>query len=199
VTASQPAPAVAGLDDADADVPWEAVAAAVGLLTRRAGGPADIRRSDIAAGCQPGHLVRAMEVIVEAVLHTLAHPDGEAFILQELGLHVADKIGAQMTPRTPPAFGYLHRCRWANDGPAGRCPHAQEFPGVRDVPPFCSGHLAQFEPWVASSAAQRASDASGAAGWIEWARRRAEAVQAVRRLLGERPDGVTRRTPRGRA
>lgn len=78
-----------------------------------------------------------------------------------------------------------HRCHWHVDG-HGRCPNPQQFPGVRDVPPFCAHHLAQVEPWIASRAAQRASQA---VEWIAWARRQAVAVDGIRRMLGERAGG----------
>jgi hypothetical protein len=75
------------------------------------------------------------------------------------------------------------RCRWCTDGPGARCPDPQAFPGMRDVPPFCTVHLAALEPWIAA----RAAHAAALPGqWIEWARRRAAAVQGVRQLLGDR-------------
>ncbi len=74
-----------------------------------------------------------------------------------------------------------HRCRWCNDGPDGRCPHPQAFPGMADVPPFCTHHLAALEPWIAARAARRAA---GARQWIEWARRRAQDTEETLRALG---------------
>ena len=87
-----------------------------------------------------------------------------------------------------------HRCRWCNDAPAGRCPHAQAFPAVAGVPPFCLTHLAVIEPWATARA--RLS-ASGAPAWIDWARRNAADAQAARTMLGERP--ATRRGVRAAA
>ena len=56
------------------------------------------------------------------------------------------------------------RCRWHTDGPTGRCPNVQQFPGMRDVPPFCASHLGALEGWIAARAAQRGA---GAGQWIE--------------------------------
>jgi len=79
-----------------------------------------------------------------------------------------------------------NRCRWHVDGP-GRCPNVQQFPGMRDVPPFCAAHLGALEPWVAARAAQRAGSAPD---WIAWARRRAEdADRDMRMVLGGRTAG----------
>jgi hypothetical protein len=187
---SQPAP-VAGLDD-EGPVPWQASAAAIALVCRRKAACREISRSAVIGDSAPGHVFAALEAIADALLEVMTPQDGGAFFLQELGLYVARKGEAGR----PAASGYLHRCRWTSDGPAGRCAAEQAFPGVRDVPPFCAGHIAELDRWVASRAAQQACTAPA---WIEWARRRAEDVRAFRRLLGERPDGVTRHTPRGGA
>lgn len=72
------------------------------------------------------------------------------------------------------------RCRWHTDSPHGRCPNPQQFPGVQGAPPFCDLHLGELEPWVRSRAAQPGAEARD---WIEWARRKAQDVQSVRRLL----------------
>ena len=75
-----------------------------------------------------------------------------------------------------------HRCRWADDSPAGRCATAQAFPGVRDVPPFCVRHLATLEPWITARATLRATEAQQ---WIEWARWKAEDAQVIGQMFGE--------------
>jgi hypothetical protein len=84
-----------------------------------------------------------------------------------------------------------YQCRWFTDGPHGRCPTPQQFPGVRSVPPFCAAHLAELEPWIAARAAQRGAQA---ADWITWAARQAAAAQELpRALLGARGDPSWRR------
>lgn len=77
-----------------------------------------------------------------------------------------------------------HRCRWHTNGPSGRCPNPEAFPRVEEVPQLCTIHLAALDPWITARASLHASDA---AGWIDWARRRAEETQDIRRMLGERP------------
>lgn len=77
-----------------------------------------------------------------------------------------------------------NRCRWWTDGPSGRCPGPQQFPGMSNVPPFCGEHLRQLEPWVTARAARQGSTAEG---WITWAARRAAAADATLRALGEVP------------
>ena len=79
-----------------------------------------------------------------------------------------------------------NRCRWCEDGAAGRCLNVQAFPGMGDVPPFCMHHLAALEPWVAARASGRGAEAPQ---WIAWAKHKADGVQSVRRLLGD-PAGV---------
>lgn len=89
-----------------------------------------------------------------------------------------------------------HRCRWFTDGPSGRCPNAQAFPAVRDVPPFCVQHLAELEPWITARAARKGAEADQ---WIAWARRQAEGAESTHRALGEAPPLLRRPAAAGTA
>lgn len=191
-------PETGGLDDEGAGM--QDVAAAIALICRRKAAVRDISRSAVIGDSRPGHVIGALEAITDALLDLVAPADGGELLLQRIGLHVAERVSLEMTTE-PPAASAAPRCGWHDDRRDARCADPQASPGAKDTPPFCARHLSALEPWIASRAAQQASSAPA---WIEWAARRAADVQALRQMLGDRPDGTmprrrTPRTPRGRA
>lgn len=81
-------------------------------------------------------------------------------------------------------------CRWHED-PNGRCGDPLAFPGLEEVPPFCTRHLEKLEPWIRRRAAARQSDGEA---WVRWAERRVNEADDELKAAG-----IARRDRRPRA